>query len=218
MLRIHKEGIFILRNGLLLILCCNSLILQIAGFHNLPVILCSAFISVALYAWMIYFFRNPVRTINRQEHGIISPADGKIVVIQQVEEPEYFQDKRLQLSIFMSPFNVHVNRSPVSGILQYYKYHAGKYLVAFHEKASTKNERTTAVIRRKDGTKILLRQIAGFVARRIVFYPQVGDHIQQGDEVGFIKFGSRLDLFLPLDTKLQVQMGDHVKGGLSVIA
>ena len=118
----------------------------------------------------------------------------------------------------MSPFNVHVNRSPVAGILKYYKYHEGKYLVAFHEKSSTKNERTTAVIQRKDGTEILFRQIAGFVARRIVFYPEVNDNIQQGEEVGFIKFGSRLDLFLPLDTKLRVKVGDHVQGGISVIA
>lgn len=218
MLRIHPEGKFILVYGLLIILCLNSLFIQAIGFKKPLILICMVFISVLLYAWMFYFFRDPIRNINYQEHGILAPADGKVVVIQEVEEPEYFQDKRLQLSIFMSPFNVHVNRSPVAGILKYYKYHEGKYLVAFHEKSSTKNERTTAVIQRKDGTEILFRQIAGFVARRIIFYPEMGDHIQQGEEVGFIKFGSRLDLFLPLDTKLRVQVGDHVQGGISVIA
>ncbi len=218
MLRIHPEGKFILLYGLLIILCFNSLIIQAIGFKKPVILICMVCISVLLYAWMLYFFRDPIRTINYQENGILAPADGKVVVIQEVEEREYFQDKRLQVSIFMSPFNVHVNRSPVAGILKYYKYHEGKYLVAFHEKSSTKNERTTAVIQRKDGTEILFRQIAGFVARRIVFYPEVNDNIQQGEEVGFIKFGSRLDLFLPLDTKLRVKVGDHVQGGISVIA
>jgi len=217
MLRIHKEGRLILRNSLLLILCFNSLSIQIIGLQKLP-ILFIACISTLLYAWMIYFFRNPIRKINTQDNSILAPADGKVIIIQQVEEPEYFHTKRLQVSIFMSPFNVHVNRSPISGILQYYKYHAGKYLVAFHEKSSTQNERTTAVVKHNNGTEILFRQIAGFVARRIVFYPQAGDTIHQGEEVGFIKFGSRLDLFLPLETQLLVKVGDHVQAGLTLIA
>jgi phosphatidylserine decarboxylase len=217
MIRIHREGKLILRNSFLLLLCLNIFMIQIMGLQKMTMFFIPC-ISILLYAWIIYFFRDPIRKINQHHAGILSPADGKIVVIQQIEENEYFHDTRLQVSIFMSPFNVHVNRSPISGILKYFKYHVGKYLVAFHEKSSTKNERTTAVIQRNDGTEILFRQIAGFVARRIEFYPQIGDKIQQGDEVGFIKFGSRLDLFLPLNTKLLVQVGDHVKGGLSLIA
>ena len=217
MIRIHREGKLILRNSFLLLLCLNIFMIQIMGLQKMTMFFIPC-ISILLYACIIYFFRDPIRKINQHHAGILYPSDGKIVVIQQIEENEYFHDTRLQVSIFMSPFNVHVNRSPISGILKYFKYHVGKYLVAFHEKSSTRNERTTAVIQRNDGTEILFRQIAGFVARRIEFYPQIGDKIQQGDEVGFIKFGSRLDLFLPLNTKLLVQVGDHVKGGLSLIA
>ncbi|OJW68919.1 MAG: phosphatidylserine decarboxylase [Candidatus Amoebophilus sp. 36-38] len=221
-MRIHKEGKKILRNSLLILLLLNfilieSVYLAVLNIHiGVPIVVMVG--SILLYMWIIYFFRDPLREIALHEEIILSPADGKVVAINQVYEGEYFQAERIQISIFMSPFNVHVNRSPVSGILEYFKYHPGKYLVAFHPKSSTKNERTTAVVKRADGVEILFRQIAGFVARRIKFYPQVGDLIHQGDEVGFIKFGSRLDLFLPLNTDVQVNLGDQVKGGKSVIA
>lgn len=216
-MHIHKEGKIILLNSFLILLLLNLVI--ILGFKInwwAAVILASG--SILLYIWILYFFRNPFRQINLQEEFILSPADGKVVAIKQVYEDEYFNDDRIQLSIFMSPFNVHVNRSPISGILQYFKYHSGKYLVAFHPKSSTKNERTTAVVKRADGVEILFRQIAGFVARRIKFYPQVGNVVQQGDEVGFIKFGSRLDLFLPLNAAIKVKLNEQVKGGKSIIA
>jgi phosphatidylserine decarboxylase len=218
MLRIHREGKIILRTSLGLLLLLNLFIILMIGVDKLYVILPIGGISVLLYIWILYFFRDPIRLISAQKDVILSPADGKVVAIKQVYEDEYFQADRIQVSIFMSPFNVHVNRSPISGVLQYYKYHPGKYLVAFHPKSSTKNERTTAVVKRNDGVEILFRQIAGFMARRIKFYPKVGDAIQQGDEVGFIKFGSRLDLFLPLDTDIQVIVGENVQGGISVIA
>jgi phosphatidylserine decarboxylase len=218
MLRIHREGKIILRNSFLLLLLLNLFTMLMVGMNKLYVILPMGVLSVLLYIWILYFFRDPARHIHAQEEMILSPADGKVVAIKQVYEDEYFQKDRIQISIFMSPLNVHVNRSPVSGVLQYYRYHPGKYLVAFHPKSSTKNERTTAIVKRKDGVEILFRQIAGFMARRIKFYPQVGDLLQQGQEVGFIKFGSRLDLFLPLDTIIQVSIGDHVQGGLSTIA
>jgi phosphatidylserine decarboxylase len=218
MLRIHREGKTILRNSFGLLLLLNLFIMLTVGMNKLCIILPIAGASALLYLWILYFFRDPARLISAQEDIILSPADGEVVAVKQIYEDEYFQSDRIQISIFMSPFNVHVNRSPVSGILQYYKYHPGKYLVAFHPKSSTKNERTTAVVKRNDGVEILFRQIAGFVARRIKFYPKQGDVIQQGDEVGFIKFGSRLDLFLPLNTQVQVKLGDHVKGGLSIIA
>lgn len=218
MLRIHQEGKIILRNSFLLLLLTNLAIGFALGIKNRWVTLPVIGVSALLYLWILYFFRNPARQIGMQEESVLSPADGKVVAIQQVYEDEYFKADRIQISIFMSPFNVHVNRSPISGILQYFKYHPGHYLVAFHPKSSTKNERTTAVVKRGDGTEVLFRQIAGFMARRIKFYPQVGDVLQQGHEVGFIKFGSRLDLFLPLDTETQVKLGEHVKGGISIIA
>lgn len=218
MLRIHREGKIILRNSFLILLLLNLLIMLIAGVGRLYVILLTGGVSVLLYAWIIYFFRDPIRFVSIDRGIVLSPADGTVVAIKQVYEDEYFKTDRIQVSIFMSPFNVHVNRSPVSGVLEYYQYHAGEYLVAFHPKSSTKNERTTAVVKRSDGSEVLFRQIAGFMARRIKFYPKQGDIIQQGDEVGFIKFGSRLDLFLPLHTDIQVKMGQKVNGGISVIA
>lgn len=218
MLRIHREGKTILRNSFWVLLVLNLILMLTISEHQLCIILPIAGASILLYGWILYFFRDPIRLINVQPDIILAPADGQVVAVKQAYEGEYFQADRIQISIFMSPFNVHVNRSPVSGVLQYYKYHPGKYLVAFHPKSSTKNERTTAVVKRSDGVEVLFRQIAGFMARRIKFYPKQGDIIQQGDEVGFIKFGSRLDLFLPLDTRIQVKLGDHVQGGISVIA
>ena len=216
-LRIHKEGKIILRNSFLGLLFLNLAIIGGLGVELwIAMILISG--SILLYLWILYFFRNPSRHITPQEEFILAPADGKVVAIHQTYEEEYFETDCIQISIFMSPFNVHVNRSPISGVLQYFKYHAGKYLVAFHAKSSTKNERTTAVVERADGVEVLFRQIAGFVARRIKFYPKEGDSVAQGEEVGFIKFGSRLDVFLPLNAEIKVDLGQYVKGGHSIIA
>ena len=167
---------------------------------------------------VLQFFRNPKRTTSLNENHIIAPVDGKVVVIEEVEEPEYFKGKRLQVSIFMSPINVHVTRYTMSGTVNYSKYHPGKYLVAWHPKASTENERTTIVLENKSFGEVLYRQIAGALAKRIVNYAKKGDEIVQGTDAGFIKFGSRVDLFLPLNTKINVKLGDKVKGGTQVIA
>jgi len=216
MIRFHKEGYKII---------VVSLLLSVAG-----VLLAEKFIEIA---WVVksiqililgfliiilQFFRNPKRNTVLNEKYIIAPVDGKVVVIEEVEETEYFKDKRLQVSIFMSPINVHVTRYAMSGTVNYSKYHPGKYLVAWHPKASTENERTTIVLDNRSFGEILYRQIAGALAKRIVNYAKKGDEIVQGTDAGFIKFGSRVDLFLPLDTKLTVKLGDVVKGGTQVIA
>jgi phosphatidylserine decarboxylase len=167
---------------------------------------------------ILQFFRNPKRSAPLNSDIIIAPVDGKVVVIEEVEEPEYFKGKRLQVSIFMSPINVHVTRYAMSGDIKYSKYHPGKYLVAWHPKASTENERTTVVIHNKTFGDVLYRQIAGALAKRIVNYAKKGDEVIQGTDAGFIKFGSRVDLFLPLGTKLKVSLGDKVKGGIQAIA
>lgn len=167
---------------------------------------------------ILQFFRNPKRTTTINEQHLIAPVDGKVVVIEEVEEPEYFKDKRLQVSIFMSPINVHVTRYALSGTIKYSKYHPGKYLVAWHPKASTENERTTVVVENKTFGEILYRQIAGALAKRIVNYAVEGDQVVQGTDAGFIKFGSRVDVYLPLGTKVNVNIGDTVKGGVQVIA
>jgi phosphatidylserine decarboxylase len=169
--------------------------------------------------FVMMFFRNPKRRLFVEEGAIIAPADGKVVVIEETFEGEYFRDKRLQISIFMSVKNVHVNRTPISGQVKYFKYHPGKYLLAWNPKSSTANERTTFVIEDEDDNmEILMRQIAGTVARRIKFYVEEGDEVTQGSEFGFIKFGSRVDLFLPLDARVEVGIGERVKGGQTVIA
>jgi phosphatidylserine decarboxylase len=152
------------------------------------------------------------------ENQIICPADGKVVVIEEAQENEYFKDKRLQISVFMSPINVHVNRNPISGIVKFFKYHPGKYLVAWDPKSSTDNERTTVVVENSNGVPVLFRQIAGALARRIVWYVKEGDQVEQGKEFGFIKFGSRVDVFLPVGTQVNVNLGDKVKGGVTVLA
>lgn len=170
-----------------------------------------------LWFWVLWFFRIPKRNYTKGANLIVAPADGKVVVIEETEEPEYFKNRRLQISIFMSPLNVHVNRSPVTGTVDYVKYHPGKYLVAWHPKSSTENERTTVVIN-NGKIPILLRQIAGAMARRIKYYVKEGDAIGQNDEFGFIRFGSRVDIFLPVGTKTEVNIGDAVKGGVTVIA
>lgn len=170
-----------------------------------------------LWFWIIWFFRLPARNFISGADKIMAPADGKVVVIEETFEPEYFKDKRLQVSIFMSPLNVHVNRNPISGVVKYFKYHPGKYLVAWHPKSSTENERTTMVLA-NDKSEILLRQIAGALARRICYYVKEGDTVTQNDEFGFIRFGSRVDIYLPVGTQVDVKIGDIVQNGIHVIA
>ncbi len=213
-IRIHREGKTILTSLALIFIVINSIV-----FYFAPIALIfSAVISLILFLLVLQFFRNPVRQIIDTDDNIVyAPADGKVVVIEETHEGEYFKDKRLQVSIFMSPVNVHVNRNPISGIVSYFKYHPGKYLVAWHPKSSTENERTTTVINNGE-TEILMRQIAGAVAKRIVNYLSVGEEVEQGKDMGFIKFGSRVDLFLPLGTKLDVSLNEKVKGNKTIIA
>ena len=167
---------------------------------------------------VLQFFRNPKRITSFGNNHVVSPVDGKVVVIEEVYEPEYFKDKRIQVSIFMSPLNVHVTRYPVSGEVLFSKYHPGKYLVAWHPKSSTENERTTIVIKNESSVEILYRQIAGALARRIVNYAKKSSKVNQGEDAGFIKFGSRVDLFLPLNTKINVKLNQKVKGAEDIIA
>jgi phosphatidylserine decarboxylase len=175
-------------------------------------------LSIFLLITVLQFFRNPKRTVTINDNHIIAPADGKVVVIEEVTDNEYYNGKRLQVSIFMSPINVHVNRFPISGIVKYVKYHAGLYLVAWHPKSSTDNERTTVVVEHSNGKSVLFRQIAGALARRIVYYCKEGEKAEQGKEFGFIKFGSRVDVLLPLDAKVMVNLQEKVVGGHTVIA
>lgn len=215
-MKIHREGFLILLVTAVLLLALNVGI----NYLGSPVWLEKSIqvLSLVFFLIILQFFRDPVIIPTLDENAVISPADGKVVVIEEVEEPEYFNGKRLQVSVFMSPFNVHVNRNPISGILVYQKYHPGKYLVAWHPKSSTENERTTFVIKAQNGKEILFRQIAGALAKRIKWYVKQGQTVSQAKEMGFIKFGSRIDLYLPLDAKIEVKIGDKVKGGVSKIA
>jgi phosphatidylserine decarboxylase len=213
---IHREG-----RTLLFVLLIILFILNWAVAYYLPNAAAQnslIFISVIFYLLILQFFRNPVFQIQQNEKHVIAPADGKVVVIEETEETEYLKGRRKQISIFMSPVNVHVNRMPVAGIISFFKYHPGKYLVAWHPKSSTENERTTVVVKTKSGVEILFRQIAGALARRIKCYVHEGQPLAQGQEFGFIKFGSRVDIFLPLDAKVTVKIGDITKGGRTVIA
>lgn len=215
-MKFHKEGYASLAITIFVILVANAAV-QYWASENEFVKWTVYILSFLLFIIILQFFRSPNRQIQDIGKGILCPADGKIVIIEEVEEPEYFQSKRLQVSIFMSPINVHVNRNPVSGIVKFFKYHPGKYLVAWHPKSSTLNERTTLVVETADGHEVLFRQIAGLLARRIVWYVKENDSVQQGEQFGFIKFGSRIDLFLPLDTQIDVKIGDVVKGGITQI-
>ena len=174
--------------------------------------------SIIFYLLILQFFRSPKIITSVNDKHVIAPADGKVVVIENTAETEYFNDRRKQISIFMSPINVHVNRSPVAGVVKFFKYHAGKYLVAWHPKSSTENERTTLVVETGDGLEVLFRQIAGAMARRIKCYVKEGDKLAQGGEFGFIKFGSRVDVFLPLDAEVKVKVDDKTRAGKTVIA
>jgi len=213
---IHKEGYKILLFSFLFCLIIN--ILVFVFIENIPIIISILSISLIIFILFLQFFRNPDRTLkDTDDNSIICPADGKVVAIEEVMESEYFNERRLQISIFMSPFNVHVNRYPISGIIKYRKYHPGKYLVAWHPKSSTENERTTIVIDSGESRNILVRQIAGALARRIVCYSKEGESVVKGSDLGFIKFGSRVDLFLPLNANILVKINDCVKGNISVI-
>lgn len=174
--------------------------------------------SLVVLVLIVQFFRLPTRILTLNENQIIAPADGTVVVIEETVESEYFKDKRQQVSIFMSPINVHINLNPLSGIVSYFRYYPGKFLVAWHPKSSTDNERTTVVIKQPNGVEVLMRQIAGALARRIIWYVNEGDSVKQAQEMGFIKFGSRVDLYLPLDAKINVTMGQKTKGGVTVVA
>lgn len=175
---------------------------------------------IALFLWLIFlqFFRNPSFVKTTGDNLVIAPADGEVVVIEEVNEGEYFKDARIQISIFMTPLNVHVNRNPIGGVVKFFKYHEGKYLVASHPKSSLENERTTTVVENKNGIEVLFRQVAGALARRICWYVKEGDQVGQAEEMGFIKFGSRVDIYLPTTAKVNVTLGQKTKGGRTVIA
>lgn len=217
-IRIHREGRRIILGYVVAVLMLNLFMAFIAPVRD-QFIIWSVGISLLSATAVIMFFRNPKRLIAYDEEAVIAPADGKIVAIEEVYEGEYFKDKRIQVSVFMSPANVHVNRTPIGGTVKYVKYHPGKYLVAWHPKSSEKNERNSVVIENEgEGFSVLIRQIAGALARRIVNYLDEGDEVTQGMELGFIKFGSRVDLFLPAGTKINVAINQKVKGGETVIA
>jgi phosphatidylserine decarboxylase len=214
---IHKEGYKIIAFSTILFGVINILSFYFLSFE-LPIVSWLIFVAtLGLLIFVISFFRIPKRTLTIQENAIVAPADGKVVVIEEVQADEYFTDRRIQVSIFMSPLNVHVNRNPVSGEVMYSEYHKGKYLVAWHPKSSTENERHCMVYR-KDGKEILVKQIAGALAKRIINYLQPGQQVKQTAEMGFIRFGSRVDLLLPLDAKIHVKLGDKPQGGVTVIA
>lgn len=213
---IHKEGYKSLSILTITLLIVNISLFSFNELVWLKIIVSA--LSLFLFVAVLQFFRNPNRKINKTDKGILCPADGEIVVIEETEESEYFKDKRIQISIFMSPTNVHVNRFPIDGEVNYFRYHPGKFLIASKPKSSTENERTTIVVKNNNNQEVLFRQIAGFVARRIVWYVKEKHIAKQGEEFGFIKFGSRVDLFLPLDTKINVKIGDMVRGAETIIA
>lgn len=215
-MKFHKEGYTSLALVILFIFVINAIADYFDASQYVKWFL--YILSAFLFLTIVQFFRSPRKVIALDDNIILCPADGKVVVIEETDENEYFKNKRVQVSIFMSPTNVHVNRNPMSGVVSYFKYHPGKFLVAWHPKSSTDNERTTVVVKHANGVEVLFRQIAGALARRIVWYIKEGDTVQQGEEFGFIKFGSRVDLFLPIGTKVDVNIGDKVVGGKTVIA
>lgn len=214
MIKLHKEGTWILIIGfVLLIVASIPLYLNGSTLSYIAIAALSIF-----FGFVVWFFRNPLREAQSEALEIVAPVDGKVVVIEKVFEKEYLKKEVMQVSIFMSPLNVHVCRYPVAGEVTYTKYHPGKYLVAFHPKSSELNERTTTVVKAVNGTEVLFRQIAGALARRIVLYAKPGDKAVAGTEYGFIKFGSRLDVFLPLDAEILCKLGDKTKGAVDIIA
>lgn len=215
-MKIHKEGYLIILIAFIIL----GTVSPLSGLIPMPLwIHYILWVMLAMvFFWIVRFFRLPRRPYSPDDDRIMCPADGKIVAIEKVFESEYFKDQRLQVSVFMSPNNVHINWAPITGIIRYMKYHPGTYLVAWHPKSSHENERTTVVIASESGFEVLVRQIAGAMARRIVCYAREGNSIRQGDEFGFIKFGSRVDLFLPADTIVKVSIGQKVKGKSTIIA
>jgi len=214
---IHKEGYTSLALCILFIFVLNALVQFFYPDTNW--LHWAAYIfSFFIFVIILQFFRSPGINVSQEDRHVICPADGKVVVIEETEETEFFKDRRIQISIFMSPINVHVNRYPIGGVVKYQKYHPGKFLVAWHPKSSTENERTTVVVENLKGVAVLFRQIAGAMARRIVCYAKEGDMAEQGSQFGFIKFGSRVDVFLPIGTEIDVKLGDSVKGGITVLA
>lgn len=214
---IHKEGYSSIALCILFIFILNALVQYLLPdlnwLHWVIYIL-----SFVLFVIILQFFRSPDIILQRNDAQVICPADGKVVVIEETEETEFLKDKRIQISVFMSPINVHVNRNPISGKVIFSKYHPGKFLVAWHPKSSTENERTTIVVENSNGVPILFRQIAGALARRIVCYSKEGDEAVQGEQFGFIKFGSRVDVFLPLGSEINVELNQIVRGGVTVLA
>lgn len=213
---IHKEGYKILTVTFLILAAINALVCFAVGIEWLNWAVFGA--TLIMFFLVLQFFRLPKRSNTAGENELVAPCDGKLVVIEEVEEPEYFKGKRIQVSIFMSPINVHANWVPCEGEVKYVKYHEGLYLVAWHPKSSTENERSTVVIERKPGQDVLLRQVAGAVARRIVYYVKPGQKVNRNEQFGFIKFGSRVDLYFPLGTEIVAKIGDVTKGNETVIA
>ncbi len=218
-MKLHKEGFGLILGTFVICSIIETLILFVGlTSWEITSILSLSLIPLGLFILVVQFFRLPSRDFTYNEGEVLCPADGKVVVIEEVEETEYFKDRRIQISVFMSPLNVHANFNPVSGVIQYAKYHPGLFLVAWHPKSSTDNERTTIVTKTSSGKEILFRQIAGALARRICYYVQPGQLVDGGKEFGFIKFGSRIDIFLPLDAKINVQLNQKVKGQLTKLA
>lgn len=215
---IHKEGYTIIAWSTILFGLINLVSFYFLSFYSPWLSWLIFLVTFSLWVFVISFFRLPSRVLTMQENAVIAPADGKVVVIEEVQADEYFSDRRIQVSIFMSPLNVHVNRNPVSGEVVYSEYHKGKYLVAWHPKSSTENERHTVVYKTANGTEILTKQIAGALAKRIINYLKPGMQVKQNDEMGFIRFGSRVDIFLPLNAKVNVKIGDKPQGGVTVVA
>lgn len=216
MIRIHKEGYKLIPIMAILIGGLYALLYWLIPIFIIQVIL--AVSGGVFFILVVRFFRNPDVVTPGKDGVVYAPAEGKVVVIEKTYEGEHLNEDRIQVSIFMSPLNVHVNRSPIKGVIDYFKYHPGKFLVAWHPKSSTDNERTSISFTNEYGVRILMRQIAGAVARRIAFYPKVGDKVNQGTSVGFIRFGSRVDLFLPLDAEIKVKIGDLTRGGETEVA
>lgn len=212
----HKEGYKIMTLTAIILIAINIITYSLINVYWIKFAI--LVVSIVLFFLILQFFRNPKRSTSLNNEHIIAPVDGKVVVIEEVYEKEYFKDNRLQISIFMSPINVHVTRHPVGGKVTYSKYHPGKFLVAWHPKSSEENERTTVVVKNDIVGEILYRQIAGAMAKRIVNYAEVDSEVVQGSDSGFIKFGSRVDVFVPLGTKVNVEINQKVKGGVSIIA
>ena len=214
---IHKEGRSIVAIFFIVLLAINLLIYYFISASSIVTWILAG-PSFLFFLFIVRFFRKPTRSLIIDENTVYAPADGTVLVIEETEENEYFNDKRIQVSIFMSVWNVHINWFPISGIIKYFKYHPGKFLIARLPKSSTENERTTVVLEDKNKRQILVRQIAGILARRIIYYAKEGNEAKQNSELGFIRFGSRVDVFLPLDAKVNVKLGTKTKGTKTVLA